>query len=159
MQSTEKRVSFTEQLGRYSRYVRSLPRPFNPVVPTLGGAELVPAESLRYVATWLGDDADKRIQEAVDDGLIELHRRNPGGYSRFDLYRVTAKGHKAYERFQEYREEHRLRYREGDAIPFDVFIERVERGELLQVPDEWAAADEKDNARRAASGAAAPGTA
>ena len=158
MQGTGKRVSFTEQLGRYSRYMRSLPRPFNPVVPMLGGGGLVADARLRYVAEWAGDDADECIREAVRDGLIELYRRNPSGNTRFDVYRITAKGERAHEWFEKHRDELEIHYREGEAIPFDEFIERVERGELLQVPDEWAAMDEKENARRAAAGAASQGT-
>ena len=155
MQSTARRVSFTEQLGRYSRYVRSLPRPFNPVVPMLGGAGLVQEEDLRYVAEWVGDDADACIRDAVRDGLIELHRKSPIGRGRFDLYRITSKGERAYERFKVYRDEAELRCREGKPIPFDEFVERVERGELLQVPEAWAALDGEEGGRQAAPGAAA----
>ena len=113
---------------------------------------------LRYVASCSGDDADECIREAVRDGLIELHRKNPYGYGRLDLYRIAARGEMAYERFRVYQDEADARCREGKWIPFDEFIERVERGELLQVPDEWAAMDEKENARRAAAGAASQGT-
>ena len=183
MQGTEKRVSFTEQLGRYSRYMRSLPRLYNPVVPMLGAGGLVTDSRLRYVASCSGDDADECIREAVRDGLIELHRKNPYGYGGLDLYRITARGEMAYERFRVYQDKADARCREmlrlsgpcatagndrgeadagrreGGAIPFDEFIERVERGELLQVPEEWAAADEKERARRAAAEeeAASPG--
>ena len=150
----EKRVSFSEQLKRYSRYMRSLPRPLNPVIPALRGVELMQEEDLKYVAEWAGDDADERLREAVRDGLIELHSRNPCGYSRFDVYRITAKGRRARDEFRRYREEV-IRSRKKDvSIPMGEFIERVERGELLQVPDEWAARDaERDNAGRIAASA------
>ena len=155
MQSTEKRVSFTEQLGRYGRYARSLPRLFNPVAPMLGGGVLVTAGRLGYVASCSGDDADECVREAVRDGLIEAHMKNPHGYDMLDLYRVTARGKGEYERFREYADEMDAICREGKGIPFDEFIERVERGELLQVPDEWAAMDEKDGGPRRAAAAEA----
>ena len=53
-----------------------------------------------------------------------------------------------------YQDEADARCREGGPIPLGEFIEGVERGELLQVPEEWAAADEKERAQRAAAGAA-----
>ena len=152
MQGMEKRVSFAEQLGRYSRYMRSLPQPFNPVVPMLGGADLVQREDLGYAARWAGDDADGCIREVAQAGLIELHRRNPCGYRRFDVYRVTAKGRGVYERFRECRERVEALHKEDRPIRLDAFVEMVERGELLQVPEDWADADEKGLARRAAPG-------
>lgn len=149
----EKRVSFGEQLKRYSRYMRSLPRPLNPVIPALRGVELMQEEDLKYVAEWVGDDADERLREAVRDGLIELHCRNPCGYSRFDVYRITAKGRRARDEFRRYREEVIRSRKNDESIPMGEFIERVERGELLQVPDEWAArdAEREDTGRIAAS--------
>lgn len=150
----EKRVSFGEQLKLYSRYMRSLPRPLNPVIPALRGVELMQEEDLRYVAEWVGDDADERLREAVGDGLIELHCRNPSGYSRFDVYRITAKGRRARDEFRRHREEVIRSRKNDESIPMGEFIERVERGELLQVPDEWAARDaEREDAGRIAASA------
>ena len=132
---------FSEQLERYSRYMRSLPRPVNPVIPMLRGAELAQEEDLKYVAKWAGDDADECMREAVRDGLIELHAKNPCGYSRFDVYRITAKGRRAHDMFRKYREEMLRSRKDEEAIPLGEFVERVERGELLQVPDDRAGKD------------------
>ena len=104
--------------------IRMDPLPTNPAVVAAGFADMVNVDLVNYVAQRIGYDTEECIQKALEDDEIEMYQPS-GGRRGYDVYRLTARGRKAANRYLEevFRESERVareKYeaeRRGDAWP------------------------------------------
>ena len=81
--------------GRHCRSTRSDPPPASLVIAAAGYSDVVRVSRIDYAAWWSGYDTEECIEDAMDDGYIEVYRFSPYGDRRYDTYRLTAKGRRA----------------------------------------------------------------
>ena len=81
------------------RSFREDPPPTNPVILSARGmANTASVAVIDYVARRLRYDTEECILRALEDGEIELFYRDRLGDRSYDMYRLTAKGRRAYEK-------------------------------------------------------------
>ena len=78
--------------------IRRDPLPTNPAVVAAGFAETVDVDLVNYVAQRIGYDAEECIQKALEDDETEMYQPS-GGRRGYDVYRLTAMGRKAANRY------------------------------------------------------------
>ena len=81
--------------GQRYRSIHGDPPPASLVIAAAGYSDVVRVSRIDYAAWWSGYDTEECIEDAMDDGYIEVYRFSPYGDRRYDTYRLTAKGRRA----------------------------------------------------------------
>ena len=81
------------------RSIREYPPHTNPVAAAAGLGETTGVGLIGYAARRGGYDAEECIRKAAEDGKAVFHRPSGDGHREYDVYRLTAKGSRAAERY------------------------------------------------------------
>ena len=85
--------------GRAHRSIREYPPHTNTVAAAAGLGETTGVGLIGYVARRGGYDAEECIRKAAEDGNAVFHKPSGDGHRECDVYRLTAKGSRAAERY------------------------------------------------------------